>query len=94
MSMKAWTGRSRRLLIVSAIASLTLIPAGPAAAHVHGITPLRCVGVTDDGANATDDTPAAAENGGPISGLIPSSVGKSDLGFGDGGFDTPACPAV
>jgi hypothetical protein len=54
---------------------------------------LRCVGVADDGANATDDTPAAAENGGPISGLIPSSVGKSDLGFGDGGFDTPACPA-
>jgi hypothetical protein len=85
--------RTRRVLIACSIAGLTLIPAGPAAAHVHGITPLRCVGVDDDGANATDGTPAAAANGGPISGLIPSSVGKSGLGVGDGGFDTPACPA-
>jgi hypothetical protein len=80
------------MLIASSIAGFTLIPAGPAAAHVHGITPLRCVGVADDGANATDGTPAAEPDGGPISGLIPSSVGKADLGVGDGGFDTPACP--
>jgi hypothetical protein len=39
-------------------------------AHVHGITPLRCVGIADDGANRTDTTPASAANGGPISGLI------------------------
>jgi hypothetical protein len=86
-------GRARKVLVAAAIAGLTLIPVGPAAAHVHGITPLRCVGVEDDGANRTDSTPAAMDNGGPIVGLIPSSVGKSDLGFGDGGFDTPACPA-
>jgi hypothetical protein len=82
------------VLIACSIAGLTLIPAGPASAHVHGITPLRCVGVALDGANRTDTTLAAALNGGPISGLIPSSVGHSDLGFGDGGFDTPACPAA
>ena len=93
MSMKAWTGRSRRLLIASAIAGLTLIPAGPAAAHVHGLTPLRCVGNGPDGADATDSTPAAAANGGPITGLIPRDVGNSPLDIGDGGFDTPACPA-
>ena len=80
------------MLIACSIAGLTLIPAGPASGHVHGITPLRCVGVALDGATGTDTTPAAAVNGGPISGLIPSSVGQADLGFGDGGFDTPACP--
>ena len=85
-------GRSRGLLAtVVVVGGIAALP-GPAAAHVHGITPLRCVGVEDDGANRTDTTPAAAPNG-PISGLIPSSVGKSDLMFGDGGFDTPACPA-
>jgi hypothetical protein len=92
--------RGRRLRLVAAVAvvgGLTALP-GPAAAHVHGITPLRCVGVELDGANRTDTTPASAENGGPISGLIPSSEfgtpGQSPLvPFVDGGFDTPACPA-
>ena len=93
MSMKRG-GRPRRLLLVVGIAAVTLIPAGPAAAHVHGITPLRCVGNGPDGASATDATPASAANGGPIAGLIPSTVGASDLGIGDGGFDTPACPAA
>jgi hypothetical protein len=92
MSMSL-TERCRRTVIVSAIAGLTLIPAGPAAAHVHGITPLRCVGNGPDGADATDSTPAAASNGGPITGLIPRDVGDSPLDIGDGGFDTPACPA-
>lgn len=82
---------------VALVGSLTLVPATGAGAHVHGLTPLRCVGVADDGANRTNDTPAAAANGGPISGLIPSAdlggPGNSHLGFGDGGFDTPACPA-
>ena len=73
--------------------ALTLIPAAGASAHVHGITPLRCVGVENDGANQTDNTPAAAANGGPIFGLIPQNVGRSPLMPGDGGFDTPACPA-
>lgn len=72
---------------------LVVVSAGPASAHVHGITPLRCVGVANDGANQTDATPASAANGGPISGLIPRDVGQAALTIGDGGFDTPACPA-
>ncbi|HET7494044.1 MAG TPA: hypothetical protein VFJ80_01250 [Candidatus Limnocylindrales bacterium] len=85
----------RRLLVGMTLAlSLGLTMAGPAFGHVHGITPLRCVGVADDGANRTDTTPAAAANGGPIVGLIPRDVGNAPLTVGDGGFDTPACPAV
>jgi hypothetical protein len=72
---------------------MTLVSAVPAAAHVHGITPLRCVGIVDDGANRTDMTPASAAMGGPIFGLIPRDVGNAPLTVGDGGFDTPACPA-
>jgi hypothetical protein len=86
--------RARSLVVALAIASgVALLPASAATAHVHGITPLRCVGVEQDGANRTDTTPAAAANGGPISGLIPRDVGSSPLEIGDGGFDTPACPA-
>jgi hypothetical protein len=88
-------GRHSRLVVaVAVVGGLAALP-GPASAHVHGITPLRCVGVEDDGANQTDNTPAAAPNG-PISGLIPSSEfgtpGQSPLAPRDGGFDTPACP--
>jgi hypothetical protein len=86
----------RAAILILLVALMLVAGTGWASAHVHGITPLRCVGVDDDGANRTDDTPAAAP-GGPISGLIPSaeigSPGNSPLGFGDGGFDTPACPA-
>ena len=84
----------RRIAIAIATATLLSVAAiGTASAHVHGITPLRCVGVEDDGANRVDDTPAGAANGGPISGLIPRTVGNAPLVGGDGGFDTPACPA-
>ena len=82
------------LLSVLLAAMLSLASIGAALGHVHGITPLRCVGVADDGANATDDTPASAANGGPIFGLIPRDVGNAPLTVGDGGFDTPACPAA
>lgn len=87
--------RSRAAIVSLAIVGgSVLVPAGSASAHVHGITPLRCVGIADDGANQTDATPASATNGGPISGLIPSTVGNASLVAGqDGGFDTPACPA-
>jgi uncharacterized membrane protein len=86
--------RSRTVLVALAVAGgIALLPVSPASAHVHGITPLRCVGVADDGANQTDATPASAANGGPISGLIPRDVGNAPLTVGDGGFDTPACPA-
>jgi hypothetical protein len=84
----------RRLLLSLALGvMLALTTVGSALGHVHGITPLRCVGVEDDGANRTDTTPAAAANGGPIFGLIPRDVGNAPLTVGDGGFDTPACPA-
>jgi hypothetical protein len=85
----------RRLLLSLTIAlTLGLTMAGTALGHVHGITPLRCVGVADDGANRTDSTPASRLNGGPVGGLIPRDVGNAPLTGGDGGFDTPACPAT
>ncbi|MBI2777661.1 MAG: hypothetical protein HYX57_10430 [Chloroflexi bacterium] len=86
--------RLRHLLVSLSITGvLTLTMVATAVGHVHGITPLRCVGVAGDGANATNSTPAAAANGGPIRGLIPRDVGNAPITVGDGGFDTPACPA-
>jgi hypothetical protein len=86
--------RWRTVLVgLAVVGGIALLPASPAAAHVHGVTPLRCVGIANDGANQTDATPASAANGGPISGLIPRDVGNAPLAVGDGGFDTPACPA-
>jgi len=79
--------------VLAVTAAMASLPAATATAHVHGITPLRCVGVAEDGANRTDETPASAAQGGPISGLIPADVGNSQLTVGEGGFDTPACPA-
>jgi hypothetical protein len=79
----------KRLLPAVALAAVLAVPA-TSSAHVHGITPLlglSChVDNTVTGANQTDSTPAAAANGGPISGLIPSTVGRAPLTPGDGGF--------
>jgi hypothetical protein len=79
----------KRLLLALALAAVLAVPA-TSSAHVHGITPLlglSChVDNTVTGANQTDSTPAAAANGGPISGLIPSTVGQAPLTPGDGGF--------
>jgi hypothetical protein len=77
------------------VGSLVALPGPAASAHVHGITPLlQCSVVSDNaGANQTDVTPAAAANGGPITGLIPRDVGNSPLDVGDGGFTAPVqCP--
>lgn len=85
----------RRLLLSLAMAlTLGLATVGSAFGHVHGITPLRCVGVAFDGANRTNGTPASTANGGPVGGLIPRDLGNAPLTVGDGGFDTPACPAA
>ena len=77
------------LLVALALVAGLVFPA-TGSAHVHGITPLlglSChVDNTITGANQTDSTPAAAANGGPISGLIPSTVGQAPLAPGDGGF--------
>lgn len=61
--------------------------AGGASAHVHGITPLLCVGVDDDGANATNGGPADAV----INGLIPrDDPGQAeDITSHARGDDTP-----
>jgi hypothetical protein len=68
-----------------------LVPAGAASAHVHGITPLRCTPAPDNaGANQTNETPAAAANGGPISGVIPITMGGNVDLFG-AGFDAAVC---
>lgn len=83
-----------RRLLVSLMLAMTLGVAsvGTVLGHVHGITPLSCVGAPDDGANRVNTTPASATNGGPIFGLIPRDVGMAPLTVGDGGRDTPACP--
>jgi hypothetical protein len=73
------------------VAALVLVPASGASAHVHGITPLRCTPAPDNaGANQTDQTPAGAANGGPISGVIPITMGGNVTLFGEG-FDAAVC---
>ena len=72
-------------------AALVLIPVSAASAHVHGITPLRCTRPpANAGANQTNETPASAANGGPISGVIPITMGGNVPLFG-GGFDAAVC---
>ena len=87
----------RRFLLLLALAiTVAALSVAPAFAHVHGVTPL--LGCSVDSANAgalqTDSTPAAAANGGPITGLIPRDVGNAPLTGGDGGFGaaTGRCP--
>lgn len=79
----------RRLFLVALTIAAGLVFPASGSAHVHGITPLSglsChVDNTITGANRTDSTPAAAANGGPIEGLIPSTVGNAPLEPGDGG---------
>lgn len=87
--------RTFRRLIVAGVfaAGIVAAPATAASAHVHGITPLLRCGSDLDGADRTETTPAAAANGGPITGLIPRDVGNAPLTEGDGGFNAPACDA-
>ena len=82
-----------RLMVGTALAvsALVLIPSTAASAHVHGITPLRCTPAPPNaGANQTNETPASATNGGPITGLIPLEMGGNVLLFG-GGFNAAVC---
>ena len=77
--------------ILLSLAALLLVPAASASAHVHGITPLRCTPAPDNnGANQTDETPASATTGGPISGVIPITMGGNVPLFG-GGFNAAVC---
>ena len=82
-----------RLAAGTAIAALALvlIPVAPAAAHVHGVTPLRCTPApANAGANQTNDTPASATQGGPIAGVIPVTMG-GNVPLNGGGFDAAVC---
>jgi hypothetical protein len=73
------------------VSALVLIPTTTDSAHVHGITPLRCTPAPDNaGANQTNETPASAANGGPISGVIPITMGGNVPLFG-GGFNAAVC---
>lgn len=81
----------RRIAIATLLAGLMVLGVAPAAmGHVHGVTPLLELDCKVDnsvtGANATNDTPASAANGGPITGLIPRDVGNAPIDIGDGGF--------
>jgi hypothetical protein len=82
-----------RLMVGTAltVSALVLVPSTAASAHVHGITPLRCTPApANAGANQTDETPASAANGGPISGVIPITMGGNVPLFG-GGFNAAVC---
>lgn len=67
----------RRIVAASVLAAvLGVTGATAASAHVHLINPLRCTPApANAGANQTNETPAAAANGGPISGVIPITAG-------------------
>ena len=86
----------RFLLVLALIVAAAALSVAPAFAHVHGVTPLLGCSVDSPNAGAlqTDSTPAAAANGGPITGLIPRDVGNAPLTVGDGGFGaaTGNCP--
>jgi hypothetical protein len=84
-------GFYRLVVAIGFAGALTAIPATAASAHVHGITPLRCTPApANAGANQTDETPASAANGGPISGVIPITMGGNVTLFGEG-FDAAVC---
>lgn len=82
-----------RILVCTgaAASALVLLPAGAASAHVHLITPLRCTPApANAGGNQTNSTPASATNGGPISGVIPVTMG-GNVPLNGGGFDAAVC---
>jgi hypothetical protein len=84
---------ARRLAIGTTLTAtaLVIVPAAGASAHMHGITPLRCTPAPSNaGANQTDPTPAAAADGGPISGVIPITMGGNVTLFGEG-FNAAVC---
>ena len=71
-------------------AALVVVPAASASAHVHGVTPLNCTQApANAGANQTNETPASAAEGGPISGVIPLTMGGNVQG--GGGSDAAVC---
>lgn len=81
--------RKFRFVMVSMLVAgaLAIVTPSTASAHVHGITPLRRTPAPNNaGANQTNETPASVANGGPISGVIPITMGGNVPLFG-GGYD-------
>jgi hypothetical protein len=91
-----------RAAVLLAVFSVPLVPAyltaQPASAHVHAVTPLNECSVDNaehSGGRAILDTPATAENGGPIQpGPIPINTGNAafDPETGGGNQGSPLCP--
>jgi hypothetical protein len=72
------------------VAALVAVPSA-ASAHVHRVTPLNCTPApANAGANQTDQTPASAADGGPISGVIPVAMG-GNVPLDGGGFGAAVC---
>lgn len=71
--------------------TLGVLGAPQAAAHVHGINPLRCTPAAPNaGALQTNDTPAPTASQGAVTGVIPITNGGSVPLFG-GGRDAAVC---
>ena len=79
----------RRICAAAAlVAAAATVAAAPAAAHVHGITPLLTL-ANQCGVTSLANTGANRAQGDPITGLIPRDVGNAPLTVGDGGFAAP-----
>ena len=78
----------RRLILLLMAAGLVLVLAAPATAQVHLVTPLlNCtVDNANSGGQATLDTPAHSDNGGPLVAPIPINTGNGALAPFEGGF--------
>ncbi|CAN5197212.1 hypothetical protein BH18ACT14_BH18ACT14_09150 [soil metagenome] len=74
--------------VVTLVGVTATVAAAPAAAHVHGITPLLTL-ANQCGVTSLANTGANRAQGAPITGLIPRDVGNAPLTVGDGGFSAP-----
>ena len=84
-------------VLLSAFIMPIYLSAESVSAHVHAVTPLNECSVDNaehSGGRAILDTPAAAENGGPVQpGPIPVNTGNAPFGPGGGGaLADPHCP--
>jgi hypothetical protein len=74
--------------VVTLVGVTATVAVAPAAAHVHGITPLLAL-ANECGVTSLANTGADRAQGAPITGLIPRDVGNAPLTVGDGGFSAP-----
>jgi hypothetical protein len=74
--------------VLALVGVIATVAAAPAAAHVHGITPLLRI-ANECGVTSLANTGANRAQGAPITDLIPRDVGSAPLAVGDGGFNAP-----